>query len=394
MTTRVGLLITHPIQYYVPWYRGLAAVPGIDLKVFFAHRQDAKGQAAAGYGVAFEWDIPLLDGYPYEFLTNVARRPSVSGFFGCDTPEIAGAIAAGGFDVFIVQGWHVKSYWQAIRACRKAGVPILVRGDSHLHTRRSWFRRAIKYIPYRWFIPTFDAYLVVGLWNREYYEHYGAAVSRMFAVPHAVDNQFFQMHRAKFEPERAVHREAMGISSDTVVFLFAGRLVAEKRPMDFLRALRILVSEGRRVSGIISGDGILKAEMQAYVREHQLPVTFVGFLNQTEIPRAYALSDALVLPSRVAETWGLVVNEAMASGLPALVSDGVGCGPDLILPGETGWVYPAENIPALARVMRRLSDDPSIIKKMGAKAQEHIRQFSVEKAVEGTLKAIEHVKKS
>jgi len=121
MKGRIGFLVSHPIQYYAPIFRELAR--RCDLTVFFAHRQDAAGQGKAGYGVAFDWDVDLLSGYESRFLKNVARVPSTQTFAGCNTPEIAEEISAGRFDAFVVPGWSLRSYWQAVRACRRAHVP-------------------------------------------------------------------------------------------------------------------------------------------------------------------------------------------------------------------------------------------------------------------------------
>src|SRR5262249_36150635 len=127
---RLGFLVSHPIQYYAPLFRALAGL--CDLTVYFAHRQTAEGQARAGFGVAFDWDIDRLSGYRSQFLTNVASRPSTDRYAGCDTPEVAREISAGRFDAVVVPGWALRSYWQAVRACRRAGVPVFVRGDCQL----------------------------------------------------------------------------------------------------------------------------------------------------------------------------------------------------------------------------------------------------------------------
>ncbi|HVO32660.1 MAG TPA: glycosyltransferase family 1 protein, partial [Elusimicrobiota bacterium] len=131
---KVGILSTHPIQYYAPWYRALAERPEIDLTVFYAHRQTADEQARAGFGVAFDWDVPLLEGYRSEFLPNNSLQPDVSRFWGCDTPLIAKRIEQEHFDAFVVHGWNTLSFWQAIRACWSAETPVFVRGDSQLPT--------------------------------------------------------------------------------------------------------------------------------------------------------------------------------------------------------------------------------------------------------------------
>ena len=132
---------SHPIQYYAPIFRALARQ--CDLTVYFAHRQTAEQQARAGFGVAFDWDVDILSGYESRFLTNRAKVPSTDEFWGCNTPEIAAEISRGRYDAFVVPGWALWSYWQAVIACRRAGVPVLVRGDSQLAgQRRSWIRLA------------------------------------------------------------------------------------------------------------------------------------------------------------------------------------------------------------------------------------------------------------
>src|SRR5580765_5818095 len=147
---RLALVTSLPIQYQVPWFRALAQVT--DLEVFYCHRQNSEDQAAAGFDVPFQWDIPLFDGYAYSFLQNVAARPDVSSFSGCDTPEVADRLRAGRFDACLVSGWYLKSYLQAIWACKHAGIPVLTRGYSQLGTPRSKLFTVAKYLPYRWLL--------------------------------------------------------------------------------------------------------------------------------------------------------------------------------------------------------------------------------------------------
>src|SRR5665213_2281454 len=127
---RLAVVTSHPIQYYAPIFRALDR--RLDLEVFYAHRATPADQAAAGFGATFEWDIDLLSGYRSRFMTNVAKFPATARFFGCDTPEIAHHIRAEKFDAVLVLGWYLKSFIQAIAAAKKAGIPVLVRGDSQL----------------------------------------------------------------------------------------------------------------------------------------------------------------------------------------------------------------------------------------------------------------------
>lgn len=388
---RFGILATHPIQYYVPWYRALAQHAEIDLTVLYGGRPSPSDQAKAGFGVPFEWDIPLLDGYRYRFLKNRAIVPNVSTFLGCDTPDIQAIIRAEHFDVFTVHGWSTLSSWQAITACWQSRTPLLVRGDSCLTADRWHAKRWLRWPAHRWFISRFDAYLVVGQRARAYYRYYGADPKKMFDTPHAVDNEFFATRQAALQLERDHLRQRWGIPADAVVFLFAGKLISRKRPGDFLRAIARARGEAPHVFGLIAGDGPLRPWLERFAIAHRLPVTFTGFLNQTEMPEAYTASDALVLPSSYGETWGLVINEAMASGLPAIVSDRVGCAPDLIQPGITGEVFPAGAIARLADLLAHCAQHPARLKAMGASAQQHIQRYSIANAVEGTANALHAV---
>ena len=384
---RVGILATHPVQYYAPWYRALARL--VDLDVFFSHRQTSEGQARAGFGVAFEWDVPVLEGYRSTFLRNTARHPDVSRFWGCVTPELSSIITRGRFDAFIVQGWMTASYLQAIRACKRTGTPILVRGDSHLATPRSPWLRAVKWPAYRWLISQFDGYLVVGSRARAYVLHYGARADRCFDAPHSVDNQFFASHADAIRHERPSLRRECGVPEDGPAALFVGKLIDGKAADVFIESVARAAAH-TSLTGLIVGDGPLRPTLEALARRLNAPVRFAGFLNQTQLVRAYAMSDVLVVPS-VSETWGLVINEAMASGLPAVVSSGVGAADDLVLPGRTGDVFPVGDVNALSTILVRVASDATYRAALGRNARAHICRFDTAATAAGTVHAIETI---
>ncbi|HUL73830.1 MAG TPA: glycosyltransferase family 4 protein [Vicinamibacterales bacterium] len=389
--SRLAVVTSHPIQYQAPWFRALAQV--VDLEVFFCHRQDGAGQADAGFGRTFDWDIPLLDGYRYRWLRNVAPRPSVDRFSGCNTPEIADLLRDGGFDACLVSGWYLRSYVQAIRACWALRMPVLMRGDSHLATPRSGLKTAAKYLPYRWLLRHLDAHLYVGQANRAYLQHYGVADERLFFAPHFVDNDRFaeSAARARASGAAAALRAAAGATPDAPMFLFAGKLVAHKRASDFIQALAGLRASGRVVHGLIVGSGPDEAALRELAGTLGAPVHFTGFRNQSEMPVCYAAADCLVLPS-ISETWGLVVNEAMACGLPAIVSDVAGSAEDLIETGATGYTYPAGGIPQLwdrmSEVASRLEQDRTAF---ALPVRRKIARYACDAAIVGTLQALEAV---
>ena len=379
---RLAILSTHPIQYHTPWFRGLAAHPDLRIHVYYCHKATPQEQASAGFGIAFDWDVPLLEGYPHSFLENVANPASHGRFAGFDTPEIGSIIRERQYDAVLVNGWNHKSAWQAIWAAWSADVKVFVRGDSHLHTPRSLPVKIAKSLAYPRFMSRYDACLAAGRWSREYFEHYGARPDRIFFVPHTVDMNCSDDKLLL----RSDMRKRFSLQEDVVAFLFVGKFIAEKRPLDFLYGLRQAWLQGARVLGLMVGDGPLRPDCEEFVRSTEIPVTFAGFLNQSRIVDAYLAADVLVLPSE-RETWGLVVNEAMACGCPCIVSDRVGCGPDLVIPEVTGVVSPYGNVPALSAAINRLAQSPSQIAVMGANARERLRQYSVRAAVEGVLEA-------
>ena len=377
---KLGVLASHPIQYQAPLFRELAR--HVDLKVFFAHRQTAEGQAAAGFNVAFEWDVDLLGGYEHQFLRNRATHPSTSSFLGCDTPEIADVIRKGGFDAFLVTGWYLKSYWQAIRTCRRQGIPVMVRGDSQLGTPRGQLKQLGKELIYPRVLQQFDAFLYVGQKNKAYLEHYGVPAERLFFSPHCIDNDAFAARAEAVNREDS--RVRLRIAPDQMAVLFVGKLLDRKRPLDMVLALRTLRDRGMNVRGVFAGDGPLRTLLEGKGHEWNVPLTFLGFRNQTELPEAYALADVMVLPSDGSETWGLVVNEALACGTPVVVSDAVGCAPDLVVEGQTGAAYPVGNTLALADALQStLADQPT-----RAAIREKIEAYSVPAAAQGVLDAV------
>ena len=386
----LAFITTHPIQYQSPVFRSLAADPRLKLEVFYCHSASPQEQAQAGFGVAFDWDTPLLDGYSYRFLRNVASRPGIASFSGLDTPEISEIISRKHFDAVMINGWHYKSAWQAMRACWKTKTPVMVRSDSHLHTERTGLKRAAKWPFYRWFISKLDACLPVGKWSSDYFLHYGASPERVFIVPHVPDTEYFVNESKRLGPQRTTIRGEWNLDEKSVVFLFAGKFIDNKRPMDFVRAITEAKLKDARVEGLMVGDGPLRAAIEELVRQENLPIRFAGFLNQSQIARAYVAADALVLPSN-GETWGLVVNEAMACGVPCFVSDKVGCGPDMIKTGETGATFSLGDIKALGQMLAELAANKERMSWMSERAREKAQQYTLDVAVERTIQAVEAV---
>jgi glycosyltransferase involved in cell wall biosynthesis len=235
--------------------------------------------------------------------------------------------------------------------------------------------------------------LPVGSANARWYHSHGMGDEHLIGSPHFVDNSLFAHQSAQERQHRSELRARWGIPEESYCFLFAGKLQDKKRPFDLLAAMESLTTShgdgaALRIHLLIVGTGRLEEDCRRRVAELQLPVSFGGFLNQSEIAAAYAATDCLVLPSDHGETWGLVVNEAMACGLPAVVSDLVGCAEDLVMEGTTGLKFACGDIQGLTDCLRTMAADPAASKRMGEAARQRVEElFTIEAAATGIREA-------
>ena len=302
-------------------------------------------------------------------------------------PEIGAQLAKGRFDAVLVQGWRFKTFLQTIFAAKQLGLPLLARGDSHMDTPRSVLKKATKFVVYPPFLRIFDAALYVGQRSYSYWRHYGYPSSRLFFSPHCVDTEWFRT-RATVNA-RGRLRAQLGIPPETAVILFAGKLVSSKRPLDVVDAAAQMKAAGNKITLLVAGAGPLQREMMSAARDAGVAFHALGFCNQSKMPAVYAAADILVLPSE-SETWGLVANEALASGRPIVLADTVGAAPDLASDKTAGRVFPVGNVKALANAISdilRCPPSPEMIAKKSA-------GYSLNLAVKGIHRAAGFVTKS
>jgi len=340
MKNKIGILLTHPVQYLSAFFKALANE--FDLTVYYCIKPDKKEQGR-DFGIEFSWDVPLLEGYKYEFLKNISLSPDTNSYLGCDTPEIAEKINNAKFDIFIIFGWYYKSAHQALAACNRYNVAVYARGDSTIRSSHP-AARLLKKLYFKRFLDKFDGFLAPGEKFKEYLKFYGVSDNKIVFCPHFVDNDFFEENKIKSVQNRAALREKIGITPEDLVFLFCGKLVSRKRPLDLLKALDLFKQKNIPVKAIIAGDGVLRRKLEQYAEARGLSVYFSGFKNQSQLPEMYSISDCLVLPSSWSETWGLVVNESFACGVPAIISDRCGCAIDMIEEGATGYIYKCTDV--------------------------------------------------
>jgi glycosyltransferase involved in cell wall biosynthesis len=389
---RVAFVTSHPIQYQVPVFRELAQRDEIEFIVLYAMLPDSATQGA-GFGVSFEWDIPLLEGYRYRVLKNVSSSPSVTAFRGCDTPGIESVFRELQLDAVVVNGWVVKTCLQALRAAKRMKIPCIVRGEANNLRQRPLRKRWLQ----RLLVRRYDAVLPIGSANREFYRSHGVPEAKMFDAPYCVENQRFARAAAEAEPRRSQLRSRWGIPEDAVCYLYCGKFEHKKHPVELVEAflhavhaLRRTASDSQSIHLLMVGDGALRAQCEALAARFSLlnAVSFTGFLNQTQIVESYVAADILVLPSDAGETWGLVVNESMACGLPAIVSDQVGCAEDLIEDNVTGWTFEFGNWDQLTKQIVTRSSQRHKLSVMADACRRLVEEYSPESAADGIAEAV------
>lgn len=366
----LAILTTHPIQYQVPLWKRLAARGNVPFRVFYMSAQGLESRFDPGFGQAVAWDLDLLGGYDHEFIDVVETSQQASSFWLILKPGFAARLNASGATTLWVQGWQVAAYWQAIWTARREGMQTWLRGDTNLASGSPspliWPKTMLR----KQLLGGVDRFLYVGERNRAFYLSQGVRPQDLYFAPHSVDNERFA-HRAGEEREkRGEVRAQWAIPDDAFCVLFAGKLEPKKRPHDLLaavaqlqrnepdRRLHILwVGSGQLGPSLRDGCNVLfgqDAGGHSCTADHPA-ASFTGFLNQSEITKAYVAADCLVLPSK-SETWGLVVNEAMASGLPCIVSDACGCADDLVAPISRDFCFPVGSIEGLERSLRAMME--------------------------------------
>lgn len=383
---RLAIVLSHPVQYYSPWFRWLRTHTDLEFRVFYLWEFGVTVQRDPQFAATFKWDVDLLAGYDSEFVPNVARDPGTHHFRGLDNPALTARLAAWRPDAVLLFGYNWLSHQRAFWWARRRGVPLLFRGDSHLLGRAGlpFFRRLVL----RYFYGRFAAVTCVGTANREYFRALGVAEQRLFFSPHSVNADHFNPADPAARAAAAALRAELGLAGRRVV-LFAGKFSAAKQPVELLEAFIQVATPADAL--VFVGDGAEKSRLTALAAAHPAAcVRFLPFANQSEMPARYLLADIFALPSRGSyETWGLAVNEAMHLGVPCLVSDLVGCQRDLVHPGRTGWVFPTADRAALgATLSAALRSSPEELARLRRNVLTHIAGYTYQQTSDGLLAAL------
>jgi len=365
-----------------PWFRSLAQDPNLELEVIF-FRELNSVQQGVGFGQKFQWDVPLRQGYASRVLDETAGLKAVPRLL----LGLHRAIREICPDAVLITGWNEPGLSVAYPLMKLLGVPVILRGESNSLRSRSAFAKVL----HRILLGLVSAVVVIGKANRQFYVNNGFPASRLFGGAYFVESERMLAMAEANAGSRPGLRAEYGFGDKDFVFTFVGKHVPFKRPMLLVEAAALARRRGLPVKLLFVGSGELTDPLKQRLTELGVPVHFTGFLNQTEMWKAYVPADAFVLPSINGETWGLVTNEAMLFGLPVIVSDQVGCGPDLVIEGETGYVFSGE-AEGLADAMEKLIKNRGHAPVMGAAGRKLVSEkYSMPIATEGLKAALKKV---
>ncbi|MCC5929263.1 MAG: glycosyltransferase family 4 protein [Cyclobacteriaceae bacterium] len=398
MKKKLVIISTHPIQYNAPLFRKIAESGNIELKVFYTWSQAKEKVEDKGFKRSISWDIPLLEGYDYEFVENVAKKPDNKKFYGIDNPDLIPKIKTFNPDAILVFGWNHKSHLQVMRHF-KGKIPIWFRGDS---TLLDYDYKTIKELQASSFqLPAIKSYLLfkartlflrfiyryvdkafyVGTHNKAYFLHHGLKAEQLVYAPHAVDNdRFADNEERQYEAMAKKWRRELGYSDDDFVVLYAGKFEPVKNLEILITAFnQIKQQDIKKLHLLLLGNGILEDRLREMSQENDL-IKFLPFQNQSQMPVVYRLANVFCLPSK-SETWGLALNEAMACGIPVIYSNKCGAGIDLKIESNPNSIF-SDNLKSFQSVLDNfITLYNSDIDKLANNTLAHVQGFSYEQVI-------------
>jgi len=375
MSRRVVIITEIIAPYRIPVFNALAQHSGIDMQVIFLSETDSTQRQWLVYKDEIRFPYQVLP-----FWRQRSGRHSLLLNWGATT-----ALRRAAPDFIICGGYNYPASWEAMAWARQNRVPFALWAESTARDLRGG-HRLIEFLKTR-FLRQCDAFVVAGKSSAQYLRNYGVPEEVIFAAPNAVDTQFFEQRAEVIRRDEARHRQALGLPAH--FFLFAGRLVPEKGIFDLLRAYGALNPEIRKEVGLVFvGDGASRsALLQRAAAISPGSIHLAGFAQRERLAAYYALADVFVFPTHT-DPWGLVVNEAMACGLPVISSAAAGCVADLVESGWNGHVVSTGDVSQLTFAMDELARDPDLRSLMGQRSQERIQQYSPEAWAAGIADAV------
>jgi len=364
MKRRLVILTEIISPYRIPLFNALAQNADVDLHVIFLAETDPTLR---------QWQVYKEEiRFSYEILPSWRKR--LGKYNMLLNRGVARALAACSPDVILCGGYNYPASWQALRWAGTHNVPFVLWSESNAKDLRRG--HTLVELLKNTFLRRCSGFVVPGLAAREYLCTDKRIKEKVvFTAPNAVDNDLFSTTAAAARHNADAHRRELNLPKR--YFLFAGRLVREKGVFELLSAYATLDESMRREIGLVFvGDGGTRAQLERQAAAISPGVIrFAGFAQREQLAIYYALAEMLVLPT-YADTWGLVVNEAMACGLPVVLSRAAGCAPELVREGWNGLLVDPRDVSSLALAMRNLADQPELCAAMRVNSAQQITHYS------------------
>jgi len=287
-------------------------------------------------------------------------------------------------DVIIISGYAHVTCWAGFLWAKSYRKKVILWSASNQHDRdRSFLKEKLK----GFFVKRCDAANVYGKRSKDYVAKLGMNPNKILIKGNVTDNFFYYTKTMEARTVKVALCKQFNVPSHN--FVYIGRFSTEKNLLFLLNAYAELDTDDWGL--ILVGNGPLGKDIASYIRRHAIENVFLpGFKQKEEIPQYLAVSDVFVLPS-ISETWGLVINEAMASSLPVLISNRCGCYPDLIKEGVNGFSFDPFNQRELFTIMKEIVNGKHDLIKMGRASLEIIKEYNPEKAAKIIVETIRFV---
>jgi glycosyltransferase involved in cell wall biosynthesis len=378
MSARLVILTEIISPYRIPLFNALAHRPEIDLHVIFMAETDQHLRQWQVYKEEIQFSFQVLPSW----------RKRVGKYNVLLNRGVGSALAAARPDAVLCGGYSYVTSWQALRWAQSRGIPFLLWSESNSQDLRRGYA-LVEWLKKR-FLRKCQAFVVPGQSAGEYLVAHEIKNSIIFTAPNAVDNDFFSSRAAVIRADAAATRARLGLPNR--YFLFTGRLVKEKGVFDLLSAYDRLDSTIREQIGLVFvGDGSCRKQLEdraaTVSQETKGTIKFAGFAQREQLAEYYALADVMILPT-YSDPWGLVVNEAMACGLPVIVSRAAGAAADLVKDNWNGWLVPTGDVTALTAAMQSIASQPELRATMGANSFEHVMNYSPDAWAQQIVRAV------
>jgi glycosyltransferase involved in cell wall biosynthesis len=374
---KLAIVTTHPIQYQTPLFKEISYSNKFKVDVYFASKHGYQSKYIdKDFKKKFNWNINLLSGYNYFFSGKSYQN--INSFF-LSFKNLNNTLFKKKYDAILIFGWNNIFYLKSFFLAKLNKIPIILRVETNFEDKINFFKKIIKYFILNIFFKYINFFLYIGTLNKKFYLDLRVNKNKLYPSPYAVDNHFFaNKQKVKVTINKKFKKK---------IILFVGKFIERKNILEFLN-LAILFKNDIRFNFLMVGDGHQINLCNQIIKNNKLSnIKIAGFKNQKELKEIYKKSFLLIVPSKY-ETWGLVVNEAMASGLPVICSRSCSSSRDLIINGKTGYVYNLGDLKLVKEIINFLADDKKKYLDLVKNINKHIKNFSISHTIKSLDKIL------